>query len=139
MVHCWLAAAGREDRWAICSQELALRQEAWQADEQSGFPACPQALDSGRTPRAWRRHKGILMRYIKVAQEAGSPAAEVLWHLQVGGYDSRIWFWNAWLLSLSGPGSSQQGPGWASTHLGTPPSPSRILLCPSGLFMPPST
>lgn len=81
------------------------------------------------------------MRYIKVAQEAGSPAAEVLWHLQVGGYDSRIWFWNAWLLQLSSwlsrPGSSQQGPGWTSTYLGTPPSPSLILFCSSGLFMPP--
>lgn len=48
------------------------------------------------------------MRYIKVAKEAGSPAAEILWHLQVGGRDSRVWFWNAWLLQRIWP--------WLSLH-----------------------
>lgn len=37
---------------------------------------------------------------------------------------------------VSGPGSCQ-GPGWASIHLGTLPSPSLILLCLSRFFMPP--
>lgn len=55
------------------------------------------------------------MRYIKVAQEAGSPAAEVLWHLQVGGHDSRIWFWNAWLLQHIWTWQFSAGP-WLGLH-----------------------